>query len=60
MADLTSDDKAVREGREAEGRTVKVFNKPGATALKRIREKRLNDFARNDSDESSAALIGAI
>jgi len=30
MADLTSDDAAVRESREAEGRTVKVFAKSGA------------------------------
>jgi 5-methyltetrahydrofolate--homocysteine methyltransferase len=30
MADLTSDEHSVRESREAEGRTVKVFNKPGA------------------------------
>jgi 5-methyltetrahydrofolate--homocysteine methyltransferase len=30
MADLTSDDKAVRESREEEGRTVRVFNKPNA------------------------------
>jgi 5-methyltetrahydrofolate--homocysteine methyltransferase len=30
MADLTSKDTAVRESREEEGRTVKVFNKPGA------------------------------
>ena len=32
MADLTSDDAAVRESREAEGRTVKVFGKAGAAA----------------------------
>jgi 5-methyltetrahydrofolate--homocysteine methyltransferase len=32
MADLTSDDAAVRESREAEGRTVKVFAKGGAAA----------------------------
>ncbi len=32
MADLTSDDAAVRESREAEGRTVKVFGKGGASA----------------------------
>ncbi len=32
MADLTSDDAAVREGREAEGRTVKVFGKGSTTA----------------------------
>jgi 5-methyltetrahydrofolate--homocysteine methyltransferase len=32
MADLTSDDVAVRESREAEGRTVKVFAKAGAPA----------------------------
>ncbi len=31
MADLTSDDAAVREGREEEGRTVKVFNKAAAS-----------------------------
>ena len=31
-----------------------------ATALKRTREKRLNDLARNASDESRAALIGAM
>jgi 5-methyltetrahydrofolate--homocysteine methyltransferase len=30
MADLTSADAAVRESREEEGRTVKVFNKPSA------------------------------
>ncbi|MGA3373224.1 MAG: methionine synthase [Terracidiphilus sp.] len=30
MADLTSDDPAVRAAREEEGRTVKVFNKPSA------------------------------
>jgi 5-methyltetrahydrofolate--homocysteine methyltransferase len=30
MADLVSDDPAIRQGREAEGRTVRVFNKPGA------------------------------
>jgi len=39
---------------------AEVFNRPGATALKRIRENRLNDLARNASDESSAALIGAM
>jgi 5-methyltetrahydrofolate--homocysteine methyltransferase len=32
MADLTSPDAAVREGREAEGKTVKVFAKGNATA----------------------------
>jgi 5-methyltetrahydrofolate--homocysteine methyltransferase len=32
MADLTSDDAAVRERRETEGRTVKVFAKAGAAA----------------------------
>ncbi len=32
MADLTSADAQVREGREAEGRTVKVFGKAGAAA----------------------------
>jgi 5-methyltetrahydrofolate--homocysteine methyltransferase len=32
MADLTSDDPAVRAAREAEGRTVKVFNKASAAA----------------------------
>jgi 5-methyltetrahydrofolate--homocysteine methyltransferase len=32
MADLTSGDAAVRESREAEGRTVKVFNKGSADA----------------------------
>jgi 5-methyltetrahydrofolate--homocysteine methyltransferase len=31
MADLTSNDAAVREGREAEGRTVKVFGKASAS-----------------------------
>ena len=36
---------------------AEVFRSPGATALNRIRENRLNDFARNTSDESSAALI---
>ncbi len=39
---------------------AEVFNSPGATALNRTREKRLNDLARNTSDESSAALIGAM
>jgi 5-methyltetrahydrofolate--homocysteine methyltransferase len=33
MADLTSDDAAVRESREAEGKTVKVFAKGNTTAL---------------------------
>ena len=37
-----------------------VFSRPGATALKRTREKLLNDLARNASDESRAALIGAM
>jgi 5-methyltetrahydrofolate--homocysteine methyltransferase len=32
MADLTSEDAAVREAREAEGKTVKVFNKGSADA----------------------------
>ncbi len=39
---------------------AEVFKRPGATALKRTREKRLNDLARNESDESRAALIGAM
>ena len=39
---------------------AEVFKSPGATALKRIREKRLNDLARNASEESSAAFTGAM
>src|SRR6187401_459027 len=37
-----------------------VFKRPGATALNRTCEKRLKLFVKNASDESSAALIGAI
>src|SRR5688572_554745 len=37
-----------------------VFSNPAPTALNRTREKRLNDFAKNASDESSAAFTGAM
>ena len=39
---------------------AEVFNSPGATALKRIRENWLKDLAKKASDESRAALIGAM
>ena len=39
---------------------VKGVTAPGATALNRTRENALNDFAKKASDESSAALIGAM
>src|SRR5687767_10323091 len=39
---------------------AEVLSSPAPTALNRTREKRLNDFARNASDESRAALTGAM
>ena len=39
---------------------AEVFSSEGQTALKRTCEKRLNDFARNASEESKAALMGAM
>ena len=47
---------------EAGGRPADalVFKSPGATALNRTFENRLKLFAKNASDESSAALIGAM
>ena len=37
-----------------------VLRSPAQTALNRTCESRLNDFARNASDESRAALAGAM
>ena len=37
-----------------------VLSRLGPTALKRTSEKRLNDLAKKDNDESRAALTGAM
>ena len=39
---------------------AEVFKSPGATALNRIREKRLNDLASMAKELSRAALMGAM